>query len=58
MDDMAQDGIYPDPLPGGFQGPESCGIIAPPHVVSTSYGQDESTITPASARRQCLEYAK
>ncbi|KAG6850203.1 hypothetical protein H0H93_016382 [Arthromyces matolae] len=38
--------------------PESCGIIAPPNVVSTSYGQDESTITAASAMRQCQEYAK
>lgn len=26
-DDPDQDGIYPDPLPGGFKGPESCGII-------------------------------
>ena len=26
-DDPEQDGIYPDTLPGGFDGPESCGII-------------------------------
>ncbi|KIK70403.1 hypothetical protein GYMLUDRAFT_32410 [Collybiopsis luxurians FD-317 M1] len=57
-DDPTQDGIYPDPLPGGFKGPESCGIIAPPFVVSTSYGQDESTITAFSAMRQCTEYGK
>ncbi|THH07970.1 hypothetical protein EW146_g9146 [Bondarzewia mesenterica] len=57
-DDPTQDGIYPDPLPGGFDGPESCGIIPPPNVVSISYGQDESTITAASAMRQCTEYAK
>ncbi|TDL20636.1 subtilisin-like protein [Rickenella mellea] len=57
-DDPTQDGIYPDPLPGGFTGPESCGIIKPPHVVSISYGQDEVTITPKSAMRQCAEYAK
>ncbi|KAG6829789.1 hypothetical protein H0H92_003444 [Tricholoma furcatifolium] len=57
-DDPTQDGIYPDPLPGGFKGPESCGIIAPPNVVSTSYGQDEVTITAKSAMRQCTEYAK
>ncbi|KAJ6476108.1 subtilisin-like protein [Mycena sanguinolenta] len=31
-DDPTQDGIYPDPLPGGFKGPESCGIIPPPHT--------------------------
>ncbi|KAJ7595053.1 subtilisin-like protein [Mycena floridula] len=57
-DDPEQDGIYPDPLPGGFKGPESCGIVKPPHVVSISYGQDESTISAKSAQRQCAEYAK
>ncbi|KAF9063311.1 subtilisin-like protein [Rhodocollybia butyracea] len=57
-DIASQDGIYPDPLPGGFKGPESCGIIAPPFVVSTSYSQDESTATPFYARRQCNEYGK
>ncbi|KJA23283.1 hypothetical protein HYPSUDRAFT_54467 [Hypholoma sublateritium FD-334 SS-4] len=57
-DDPTQDGIYPDPLPGGFDGPESCGIIAPPHTVSVSYLQDESTVTAAFANRQCSEYAK
>jgi len=39
-------------------GPESCGIVAPPHTVSVSYLQDESTVTPAFANRQCSEYAK
>ncbi|KAG6827607.1 hypothetical protein H0H92_011146 [Tricholoma furcatifolium] len=57
-DDPTQDGIYPDPLPGGYKGPESCGIIAPPNVVTISYSQDEYTITAASATRQCNEYAK
>ncbi|KAF9464191.1 Pro-kumamolisin, activation domain-containing protein [Collybia nuda] len=57
-DDPTQDGIYPDPAPGGFKGPESCGIVAPPNVVSISYSQDESTVTPAFANRQCSEYAK
>ncbi|KAJ7200324.1 subtilisin-like protein [Mycena pura] len=52
-DDPDQDGIYPDPLPGGFKGPESCGIIRPPHTVSISYSQDEATITARSANRQC-----
>ncbi|KAJ7200325.1 subtilisin-like protein, partial [Mycena pura] len=52
-DDPDQDGIYPDPLPGGFKGPESCGIIRPPHTVSISYAQDEVTITARSANRQC-----
>ncbi|KAG6845624.1 hypothetical protein H0H87_006677 [Tephrocybe sp. NHM501043] len=44
--------------PGGFKGPESCGIVTPPFVVSISYGQDESTVTSAFANRQCTEYAK
>ncbi|KAJ7843350.1 subtilisin-like protein [Mycena olivaceomarginata] len=57
-DDPNQDGIYPDPLPGGFNGPESCGIIPPPHTVSISYAQDEVTISTASAMRQCTEYGK
>ncbi|KAJ7624321.1 subtilisin-like protein [Mycena polygramma] len=57
-DDPNQDGIYPDPLPGGFKGPESCGIIPPPHTVSISFSQDEVTISAASAMRQCTEYGK
>jgi hypothetical protein len=39
-------------------GPESCGIIAPPFVVSISYGQDEASVTAKYANRQCTEYAK
>ena len=39
-------------------GPESCGIIKPPNVVSMSYSQDEATATLAYGRRQCSEYAK
>ena len=39
-------------------GPESCGIIPPPLVMSISYGQDEATVTPKFANRQCTEYAK
>ncbi|KAA1472283.1 hypothetical protein DENSPDRAFT_171643 [Dentipellis sp. KUC8613] len=57
-DDPTQDGIYPDPLRGGFKGAESCGIIAPPNVVSVSYGQDEASVTAAYANRQCTEYGK
>jgi len=52
------DGIYPDPLKGGFKGPESCGIIKPPHTVSVSYGADEADFTLAYAVRQCNEYGK
>ncbi|KAI9506994.1 subtilisin-like protein [Russula earlei] len=53
-----QDGIYPDPAPGGFHHPESCGIIKPPHVVSISYGEDEYAVPVAYAKRQCHEYGK
>ncbi|OCH89925.1 subtilisin-like protein [Obba rivulosa] len=52
------DGIYPDRERGGFDHPESCGIIAPPFVISTSYGQDEASVTLAYAQRQCTEYGK
>lgn len=51
-------GIYPDPLPGGFNGPESCGIVKPANVISTSYASDESDLTPFYAIRQCNEYGK
>ncbi|KAH9953955.1 subtilisin-like protein [Russula dissimulans] len=57
-DDPDFDGIYPDPLNGGYKGPESCGIIKPPHVISISYGQDENDVTARFADRQCSEYAK
>ena len=39
-------------------GPESCGIIKPPSVVSISYLQDEAAVPLAYAQRQCWEYAK
>ncbi|TDL20635.1 subtilisin-like protein [Rickenella mellea] len=57
-DDPNQDGIYPDPLPGGFAGPESCGIVTPANVISTSYASDEADLTPFYATRQCNEYGK
>ncbi|KAI9435149.1 subtilisin-like protein [Lactarius indigo] len=57
-DNPDQDGIYPDPLPGGFNQSESCGIIKSPYVVSISYGQDEGTATHRYATRQCNEYGK
>ena len=39
-------------------GPESCGIIKPPNVVSVSYAEDEATSSLAYMQRQCWEYAK
>ena len=39
-------------------GPESCGIIKPPNVVSISYDWNEGNVSLAYAQRQCWEYAK
>ena len=39
-------------------GPQPCGIIKPPNVVSVSYGLNEGYVTFAYAQRQCLEYGK
>ncbi|KAF8478880.1 subtilisin-like protein [Gautieria morchelliformis] len=57
-DDPTQDGIYPDPFGGGFTGPESCGIVKPANVISTSYGSQEPEMTAAYQIRQCNEYGK
>ncbi|KAI9871485.1 MAG: hypothetical protein M1830_002862, partial [Pleopsidium flavum] len=57
-DDPTQDGIYPDPLPGGYRGPENCGGFAATNVISTSYGYNEADLTPFYEMRQCQEYMK
>ncbi|KAF8265230.1 subtilisin-like protein [Lactarius quietus] len=57
-DDPNQDGIYPDPRPGGYNKSESCGIIKPPFVISVNYGHAESSFTHRYATRQCNEYGK
>ncbi len=57
-DDPTQDGIYPDPLPGGYTGPENCGGFAATKVISTSYGYNEADLTAAYEQRQCNEYMK
>ncbi|KAI0341890.1 subtilisin-like protein [Trametopsis cervina] len=56
-DDPDQDGIYPDPLPGGYQG-HDCGTVTPAYVISTSYAYNEADLTPSYTARQCAEYAK
>ncbi|OCH91088.1 subtilisin-like protein [Obba rivulosa] len=56
--DPAFDGLYPDPAPGGFKGPNQCGGAPLTHVISTSYGYNEADLTPAYMQRQCAEYAK
>ncbi|MCJ1352337.1 MAG: hypothetical protein MMC33_002321 [Icmadophila ericetorum] len=57
-DDPTQDGVYPDPLPGGYKGPENCGGFAATKVISTSYAYNEADLTPFYEQRQCAEYAK
>ncbi|KIJ32810.1 hypothetical protein M422DRAFT_265293 [Sphaerobolus stellatus SS14] len=57
-DDPNFDGIYPDNQPGGFNQPESCGIVKPANVISTSYGSQEPEMTAAYQIRQCNEYGK
>lgn len=57
-DDPNEDGIYPDPLPGGFNHPESCGIAKPANVISTSYSMNENNAPPSYLIRQCNEYGK
>jgi len=57
-DDASEDGIYPDEAPGGFKGPEACGVVTPANVISTSYGLNEADVTPFYTSRQCTEYAK
>ncbi|KAJ7054441.1 subtilisin-like protein [Mycena amicta] len=56
-DDPNDDGIYPDPLPGGYTG-QDCGTIKPANVISTSYGYNEADLSFAYTARQCAEYAK
>ena len=57
-DDPSQDAVYPDPLPGGYKGPENCGGFAATKVISTSYGYNEHDLTPFYEQRQCNEYMK
>lgn len=57
-DDPIQDAIYPDPAPGGYKGPKSCGGFAATKIISTSYGYNEADLTPFYETRQCNEYMK
>lgn len=60
-DDPTSDAMYPDPSGNGtsyYSGPENCGGFAATNVISTSYGYDESDLTPAYEIRQCHEYLK
>ncbi|KAI0018743.1 subtilisin-like protein [Xylariomycetidae sp. FL0641] len=52
------DPAYPDPHPGGYKGRLQCGVYAPTHVVSVSYGGDEAAWPSFYMRRQCAEWMK
>ena len=56
--DPFADAIYPDPTPGGYKGPSSCGAFEPAKVISISYAYNEHDLTPAYEQRQCNEYLK
>ncbi|APA09411.1 hypothetical protein sscle_05g041810 [Sclerotinia sclerotiorum 1980 UF-70] len=60
-DDPDYDAIFPDTYGNSsdyYKGPPNCGGFAATKVISTSYGFDESDLTPAYERRQCNEYLK
>lgn len=57
-DSPVYDGTYPDPLPGGYQGPENCGGFAATKVISTSYAANEHDLPASYEQRQCHEYMK
>lgn len=52
------DGQYPDPLPGGFNGPLNCGGFSSTKVISISYSSNEADLTSKYVQRQCMEYMK
>lgn len=56
-DNSEFDGIYPDPLSGGYKA-QDCGRYTPTSVISTSYGYNEVDLTRAYEQRQCSEYMK
>ena len=52
------DPVYPDPQPGGYNGPLQCGVYTPTRVVSISYGFGEANLPLAYQKRQCNEWMK
>jgi tripeptidyl-peptidase-1 len=57
-DSPSIDGVYPDPLPGGFQGKLECGVYKLTPVVSISYGSPEDDLPKLYVERQCNEILK
>jgi tripeptidyl-peptidase-1 len=46
-DDPSVDGVYPDPAPGGYQGPKDCGNKQRSNVISVSYASNEGVSLPS-----------
>ncbi|KAJ8066000.1 hypothetical protein OCU04_005094 [Sclerotinia nivalis] len=60
-DDPDNDSVFPDPYGNSsdyYKGPQNCGGFAATNVISTSYGYDETDLSPAYEVRQCNEYLK
>lgn len=57
-DDPSVDPAYPDPQPGGYQGPKQCGGAPLSNVISFSYSQVEAELPVSYQRRQCNEWGK
>lgn len=54
----AADPPYPDPAANGYKGKLQCGVYEPTHVISISYGGDESGLSANYQKRQCDEFKK
>jgi len=52
------DGLYPNPVEGGYNKTADCGTITPAKVVSVSYAWNEGNLPEAYLRRQCQQFAK
>ncbi|KAM0718499.1 hypothetical protein Q7P37_005569 [Cladosporium fusiforme] len=57
-DDPANDALVPDPAPGGYKGPKTCGAYKLDKVISISYAYNEHDLLPAYEQRQCNEFLK
>ncbi|KAL9113211.1 MAG: hypothetical protein Q9227_002546 [Pyrenula ochraceoflavens] len=52
------DPVYPDPMPGGYNGPLQYGVYSPTNVISVSYSQQEYNHPVYYQLRQCNEFMK
>jgi tripeptidyl-peptidase-1 len=57
-DSPSIDAVYPDTLPGGYDGKLECGVYELTPVVSISYGEAEVYLPKPYVERQCNEIMK